>query len=102
MVDVSEPKKTPEQRYFDACRAMQSGVAMVMSYEPSATSPKHLRVGVCSAMVEHSALALLLISKGVITEDEYKEAIASGMEAEVKRYEKVISEHLGGKEVTLV
>jgi len=82
-------------RYERAAHAMQSGVAMMMNYDPGPTNPKHLRVGVNSAMVEHSALGHLLIEKGLITEDEYVEAIIIFMEREVKTYERLLKEILG-------
>ena len=66
---------------------MQSGVAHEMATCDRATQPKHLRVGVNSAMVDNAALANLLIAKGVITLQEYMIAIADEMEEEVKRYE---------------
>lgn len=78
--------KTDKERYVDACHAMQSGIAMMMNYDSASTTPKHLRVGVNSAMVDSSALANLLISKGIITEEEYFKAIADGMEKEVQDY----------------
>jgi len=52
-----------------------------------ATSPKHLRVGVNSAMVEHTALVKLLVEKGILTEEEYITSQADAMEAEVALYE---------------
>lgn len=88
------------ERYLNAAHAMQSGVAVKMGLDPKETSPKHLRVGVNSAMVEHAALAQLLIKKGVITEEEYAEAVTLGMEAEAQRYVTDLEERLGSK-VTL-
>ena len=66
----------------------------------NAHEPKHLRTGINLAMVEHSALAQLLIEKGVIDEDDYLLALARVMEAEQALYEKRLSEKLGVK-VTL-
>lgn len=83
-------------RYVAATHAMQSGVAMKMNYDPSETTPKHLRVGVNAAMVEHSALARLLVRKGVITEEEYAAALADGMEAERDMYQQWLQQRLGG------
>jgi len=80
-------------RYMTAAHAMQSGVAVVMSFEESETQPKHLRVGVNSAMVEHAALVRLLISKGILTESEYAKEIADEMEREAARYEDRIRDH---------
>lgn len=83
----SEKTARDHQRYLTACNAMQSGVAMKMTVDPQETSPKHLRVGVNSAMVDTGALIGLLIKKGVITEEELCEALADKMEEEVKLYE---------------
>jgi hypothetical protein len=69
-------------RYLAALHAMQTGVAFKMHRDPGETSPKHLRVGVNSAMVEYAALVKLLIAKGIITEDEHYAALADAMEAE--------------------
>lgn len=59
------------------------------------STPKHLRVGINSAMVEHSALARLLIAKGVIAADEYADALIAGMREEVRLYEKELTEKIG-------
>ncbi len=91
---------TPQQRYRDAAHAMQSGVAMKMNYDPSETTPKHLRVGVNSAMSAQSGLVTLLIEKGLITEAEYAEAVAAAMEREAAAYEAEVS-RLAGARVTL-
>ena len=81
-------------KYTDLVHAMQSGVAMMMNRDggpqSGETSPKHLRVGVNSAMCDHAALARLLISKGIITEEEYMQGIMDEMAREVERYEKKI------------
>ena len=83
------------RRYAAAAHAMQSGVAAKMGQDPGETTPKHLRVGVNSSMVENSALVKLLIGKGILTEEEWAEALADGMEAEVALYEKWLSERIG-------
>ena len=85
------------ERYQAAAHAMQSGVAAEMQHNPKPTEPKHLRVGVNSAMVEHAALAHLLVTKGVITDDEYLEAVAASMERDAKVYEDRLSEHFGAR-----
>jgi hypothetical protein len=86
---------TPQERYEAAAHAMQSGVAMEMNYDTGPTDPKHLRVGVNSALVDSSALAGLLIAKGVITEDEYLEAITAGMEREAEDYQARLRQRFG-------
>ena len=94
---------TPQERYIAAAHAVQSGVKFDMetdAHSQGATRPKDLRVGVNNAMTDHGSLAKLLVDKGVITEAEYLEAIAAGMEREQARYEQILSERVGTK-VTL-
>ena len=50
-----------QDRYVKAAHAMQSGVAVCMERGTAETTPKHLRVGVNSAMVNDAAIARLLI-----------------------------------------
>lgn len=89
-----------KRSYVGAAHAMQSGVAFKMAEDPSETSPKHLRVGVNSAMVETSAIVKLLVEKKIITQDEFAEALTAGMNAEADRYEVELTALLGRK-VTL-
>ena len=57
------PANKDGQRYDAAAHAMQSGVAFEIGAGVSReTEPKHLRVGVNSAMVDSAALAALLIN----------------------------------------
>lgn len=86
--------------YHEAAHAMQSGVAAKMQYDPKDTDPKHLRVGVNSAMVETAALAKLLIAKGVFTDVEYAQALTEGMNEEAASYERWLTAKLG-KPITL-
>ena len=88
------------ERYMKAAHAMQSGVAMEMNHNTRPTEPKHLRVGVNAAMSDQAGLVQLLIDKGVFTSEEYMEAVTKSMEAEVARYEALLSEVIGAK-VTL-
>lgn len=77
------------QRYLDAAHAMQSGVAYEM-YERDTSEDrdyKDLRVGINSTMVTNAALASLMVEKGIFTMEEYAEANANEMEAEVQRYQ---------------
>lgn len=91
---------TPTMRYQAAAHAMQSGVAAKMALDPAETTPKHLRTGVNSAMVETSAIVELLVAKGIITMDEWYAALAVAMEREVTLYEGELS-RLTGAKVTL-
>lgn len=83
------------EKYLELCHAMQSGVAAKMQRDNSDTMPKHLRVGVNSAMVDSAALATLLMQKGIITEDEYYDALIERMQAEVAAYEAWLNESYG-------
>lgn len=76
-------------RYKRAAHGMQTGVAWEMLNQPlsAATSPKHLRVGINSAMADQEGLVRLLIAKGIITEEEYTTAMADAMERERGRYQ---------------
>lgn len=88
---------TDWERYAAAAHAMQSGVRLRMTREGipddgdldvprGECSPKHLRVGVNTAMSDHGALVKLLIDKGIITQEEHLAAIADAMEREVESY----------------
>jgi len=79
--------------YTDKAHAMQSGVAMKMNFDPAETTPKHLRVGVNSAMCDHAALVRILMEKGILTQEEYEAAITAEMGREVERYEAWLTEH---------
>lgn len=83
---VSPRIEAADKRYRAAAHAMQTCVLYKMHNHPAETSPKHLRTGINSAMVDSSALATLLIAKGIFTEEEYIEAVADAMERELKFY----------------
>lgn len=74
---------------------MQSGVAAKMSFDSKEVDPKHLRVGINTAMSDHCALVRLLIAKGVITDAEYREAITQTMNEEYQRYQDELTTTLG-------
>jgi hypothetical protein len=84
-----------DRTYEQAMHAMQSGVAFEHGRGSQDGSPKHLRVGVNSAMVNQAALVRLLIEKGLITEAEYVEAVRLEMNAEANRYEQRIQQATG-------
>ena len=88
-------------QYLKAAHAMQTGVAMKRDIDPTETQPKHLRVGVNSAMVDTATLVSLLISKGLITKEEWMAAVTMAMETEVKLYETEL-EKLIGKPIKLL
>ncbi len=83
---------------------MQCGVQMLLDRAeatgaptPKDCTPKHLRAGVNSALVDSGAIAGLLVAKGLITEDELWTALADGAEREHQKYEAELSTLLGRK-----
>lgn len=90
-----ERRMSHTERYKKACHAMQSGVEMMMHYNPMETSSKHLRVSVNSSMVEFGALVRILISKGIITEEEFAKGLADQMEEEAASYSQKLSDLMG-------
>jgi hypothetical protein len=100
---VSEQDRVDQakRRITSACHAMQTGVAVAMtrpSTQPSGskeTDPKHLRVGVNMALCNVAGVAAILMSKGIITEAEYYEALAVEIEKEQASYEAALGIHLG-------
>ncbi len=74
-------------RYVRAIHGMQAGVALDEARGDASCTPKHLRVGVNAAMVDSAALAALLIQKGIVSEEDYLESLATVAEAEHARYE---------------
>ena len=88
-------------RYAAEMHEMQTGVAVEHGHGSQDGTPKHLRVGINSALINDAALARLLIEKGVFTEDEYTEAVALEAEAEAKRYQDRIRKMSGHDGVTL-
>lgn len=75
------------QRYLRSAHAMQSATAFGIEQTKDLSNPdggvKDLRVGINSAHVAQKGLVDLLIAKGVFTEAEYYEAMATAMEQEV-------------------
>lgn len=98
---MEKPVDEVKQDYLDQVHRMQTGVAYKMERDPSETLPKHLRVGINSAMSDHAGLAGLLIKKGIISEDEYVRAVADQMKVEADSYEKDIQKLYGGENIKL-
>jgi hypothetical protein len=80
---------SPEQRrrYDDAVHSMQCAMGFELEHEWKGTArdAKHLRVGINNALADQAALAQLLMSKGVISGEEYNDAIVDGAEREAAR-----------------
>lgn len=85
-----------EKKYAKLMHAMQSGVAMLMNYDKKETEPKHLRVGVNSALIDTGAILQLLINKGIITHEEFLEVLCEFAERDVRSYEDKLKQITGG------
>ena len=83
------------EKYSKLMHAVQTGVAYKMNIDPTDTEPKHLRVGINSAMIQISAIVRILIDKGVFTEEEYYEKLIEIAEDEVQMYKDLLSAHFG-------
>lgn len=83
------------KEYYALSHAMQSGVQAELSLGDTSANPKYLRTGINSAMSDVSAIAKLLIAKGVFTEEEYYVAVRDAMRREVGDYERRLSARLG-------
>jgi hypothetical protein len=90
---------TEEQnaRILQLSHAVQSGVSWDHSTGSDDGNPKFLRVGVNMALVETGAIGRLLVEKGIVTRDEYANALIEGLEKEVAMYERRLEEKLGKK-----
>ena len=75
--------------------AVQTGIAYEIEQGGSAATPKHLRVGVDTALVDAGALVMLLIEKGVFTMEEYQTKRLEYWKREVEAYEARLSASLG-------
>lgn len=75
--------------YEAAAHAVQTGVA----YDPvwkgydADQRYKHLRTGIDLSKAEHAGLARLLMAKGIITMEEYLDAMTQAVREEKARYE---------------
>lgn len=95
-----EALKKAQDRYLAAMHVAQAGVGAKMQFDPSDTTPKFLRAGINSSLIQQGALVKILIDKGIITEVEWVTALADIAEEEVKLYERILSD-ITGATVTL-
>ena len=95
----TEDEKAAWQRYLEASHGMMAGVEF--KRDKNDQTPKHLRVGVNTALVTQAALVELLIDKGLFTRLEYFTKLAECMERERDSYAEEIQAETGAK-VTLV
>lgn len=75
--------------------ATQSAIALMMDAGSTMAEPKHLRVGVHSALANDRAVAGLLIAKGVFTLEEYEAAVVEAAEKEAEEMRDAARKMLG-------
>lgn len=91
-------------RYAAALHKVQSGIALdipQLGEAGAGASPKHLRVGMNSALSSIDAIAQLLIAKGIFTSDEYAVAVMESMEREADAAEKRVQERYCSTKIRL-
>lgn len=104
---MEDERKREKQTYRSLLHAMQSGVLISAqldgyvdsNYPRNDLSPKHLRVGIDSALVSLDALVSLLVDSGTFTQDEWNRALNKAMKKEVETYEQKLTERIGTKVV---
>lgn len=82
-----------KEEYRKYAHAIQTGAGYLVEKTDSGT-PKQLRTGVDMSLVSNSALANLLISKGIISETDFWQALVNGVKDEVSRCEAELSDLL--------
>ena len=80
--------------YLNMMHGMQSGVAHQLVLNPKLCTPKDLRVGVNSALIQDSALAQLLMEKGIITEEEYWTRILRLLTIEITNLRREVAQRM--------
>lgn len=88
------PVPTEEQaaKLQELGHRVQSGIAFfegqrdLLGTRYAEVEPKHLRVGVNSALIETSSLARVMFRKGLMTSEEYFDALIESWEQEVDSY----------------
>lgn len=87
-MSVEDKRRDLGLDYMAAMHGIQSAIKYEMETGISEkTTPKHLRVGVDSGMINDAALALLMIQKGIITMDEYMESVRLQANEELAAYQ---------------
>ncbi len=94
---MSEKEKVAELReqYRVLMHAVQTGVGYTLGFDSREGTPKNLRVGVNSALINQCAIVKLLINRGIITELEYWEAVVEQTKLEVASYEEKLGAVMG-------
>jgi len=83
--------------YVTAGFRIQTAIAVLMGRDPdlSLVQAKHIRVGLDLARADMGGLAGLLITKGIITREEYVAAMEVAAKEEADRYERMVQSVIG-------
>jgi hypothetical protein len=91
---------TPKEfsaRYEALAHAIQAGTGLEQGSYSKDGEPKHLRVGITLARVEHTAVARLCMAAGIFTEAQYFEAVIAELEVEKATITARLEAHYGGR-----
>ena len=92
---LTAAERADVDRYEAALHAVQSGVLFDHQLGSDDGSPKHLRVGITSAMIQSTTLVRLLVDAGAFTRADWWRALADEAHRERQRYEAQLSDRLG-------
>jgi hypothetical protein len=93
--------KDLELTYEAAVHGVQSAIAHKIGTGWNGASDKHLRVGVDMSKADMLGLVMLLIAKGVFTEEEYIEHMRLAANTELAMHEEEIKQQFpAGADVT--
>lgn len=81
---MNGPTEEQLEKYNRAMHGVQSAIKFLIDRGDDLASPKHLRVGIHSALVNDHAISTLLIEKGIITEEEYFDQLVESAEQELE------------------
>lgn len=92
---LTPAERADVDRYEAAMHAVQSGVKAEHELGSDDGSPKHLRVGINSAIIQTTALVRLLVDAGAFSRADWWRALADETHRERQRYEAELSDRLG-------
>ena len=78
--------------YEEAAHGVQSAIAYDIGQGRKTTEPKHMRVGIDLSKADMLGLAVLLIDKGIITSEEYIEAVRLSANEELAMREEEVKD----------
>jgi len=78
--------------YEEAAHGVQTAIAFDIGQGRKTTEPKHMRVGIDLSKADMLGLAVLLIDKGIITPDEYTEAMRLSANEELEMREEEVKD----------